>query len=47
MLIDSPKDIPHCLYNEESEIFRVLVVKTPNPTGNLNKQAIQTITNLK
>jgi len=47
MLVDSPKDIPHCLYNEESEIFRVLVVKTPNPTGNLNKQAIQTITNLK
>lgn|SRR5450759_692771 len=47
MLIDSPKDIPHCLYNEGSEIFRVLVVKTPKPTGNQNKQAIQNITNLK
>lgn len=36
MLIDSPKNIPHCLNNEGSEIFRVLVVKTPNPTGNKN-----------
>lgn len=34
MLIDSPKNIPHCLYNEGSENFRVLVVKTPKPTGN-------------
>jgi mannose-6-phosphate isomerase-like protein (cupin superfamily) len=32
MLIDSPKDIPHCIYNEGSEDFRVLVVKTPKPT---------------
>ena len=32
MLIDSPKNIPHCLYNEGSENFRVLVVKTPKPT---------------
>ena len=47
MLIDSPKNIPHCLYNEGSEIFRVLVVKTPKPTSNQNKQAIQTITHLK
>lgn len=31
MLIDSPKNIPHCLYNEGSSDFRVLVVKTPNP----------------
>jgi len=38
LLIDSPKNIPHCLYNKGSEIFRVLVVKTPNPTGNQNKQ---------
>jgi mannose-6-phosphate isomerase-like protein (cupin superfamily) len=37
MLIDSPKNIPHCLNNEGSEIFRVLVVKTPNPIGNKNK----------
>lgn len=34
MLIDSPKNIPHCLYNEGNEDFRVLVVKTPKPTGN-------------
>lgn len=47
MLIDSPKNIPHCLYNEESEIFRVLVVKTPKPTSNQNKQAIQNIINSK
>jgi len=31
MLIDSPKDIPHCLYNESNSDFRVLVVKTPKP----------------
>ncbi len=30
-LIESPKDIPHCWYNESSEVFRVLVVKTPRP----------------
>jgi quercetin dioxygenase-like cupin family protein len=30
-LVDSPKNIPHCLYNEGKEIFRVLVVKTPKP----------------
>ena len=47
MLIDSPKNIPHCLYNEGSEIFRVLVVKTPNPTGDHNKQPIRNIANLK
>ena len=47
MLIDSPKNIPHCLYNEGSGIFRVLVVKTPKPTDNQNKQAIQNIKNSK
>ena len=40
MLVDSPKNIPHCLYNEGKEIFRVLVVKTPNPSSNQNKKAI-------
>jgi mannose-6-phosphate isomerase-like protein (cupin superfamily) len=29
--IDSPAKIPHCWYNESTEILRVLVVKTPNP----------------
>ena len=46
MLVDSPKNIPHCLYNEGTEIFRVLVVKTPKPTSNQNKQSIQNITTL-
>jgi len=40
MLIDSPKNIPHCLYNESNADFRVLVVKTPSPTAEQNKQAI-------
>jgi len=31
ILVDSPKNIPHCLYNDGKEIFRVLVVKTPKP----------------
>jgi mannose-6-phosphate isomerase-like protein (cupin superfamily) len=35
-LIESPKDIPHCWYNESTEVFRVLVVKTPRP-GNSAK----------
>jgi mannose-6-phosphate isomerase-like protein (cupin superfamily) len=39
-LIDSPKGIPHCLYNESKADFRVLVVKTPSPTADQNKQAI-------
>ncbi|MBP1629691.1 MAG: cupin [Bacteroidetes bacterium] len=30
-LIESPKDIPHCLYNESQTDFKVLVVKTPKP----------------
>ena len=30
-LIESPKDIPHCWYNESGAAFRVLVVKTPRP----------------
>ncbi len=33
-VIDSPKDIPHCWYNESDDILRVLVVKVPRPTGN-------------
>ncbi len=31
MLIESPKDIPHCLYNESNSDFRILVVKTSKP----------------
>ena len=41
MLIDSPKNIPHCMYNESKDIFRVLVVKTPKPTMLQNSQAIK------
>ncbi len=47
MLIDSPKNIPHCLYNESSGDFRILVIKTPNPTANQNRQAIQDMMKLK
>ena len=39
-LIDSPKTF-HCLYNESNADFRVLVVKTPSPTAEQNKQAIK------
>jgi mannose-6-phosphate isomerase-like protein (cupin superfamily) len=45
MLIDSPKNIPHYLYNEGSSNFRILVVKTPKPTDNQIRQAIQNISN--
>src|SRR5574344_2538343 len=31
MLIESPKDIPNCLYNVRNSGFRILVVKTPKP----------------
>ena len=47
MLIESPKSIPHCLYNESNADFRVLVVKTPGPTTDQNKQAIQSMLNSK
>ncbi|MCK5130872.1 MAG: cupin domain-containing protein [Candidatus Sabulitectum sp.] len=33
-VIDSPKDIPHCWYNESDADLRVLVVKVPKPTTN-------------
>ena len=28
----SPKDIPHCIYNNSDKVARILVVKTPKPT---------------
>jgi len=31
-VIESPKDIPHCWYNESNADLRVLVVKVPKPT---------------
>ncbi|NLA24340.1 MAG: cupin domain-containing protein [Bacteroidales bacterium] len=31
--IDSPAKIPHCWYNESTEVLRILVVKTPRPTN--------------
>ncbi len=33
-VIDSPKDIPHCWYNESNAVLKVLVVKVPKPTTN-------------
>lgn len=41
ILVDSPRNIPHCLYNESDADFRVLVVKTPKPSMEQNKTAIQ------
>ncbi len=32
-LIESPKGIPHCWYNESETVFRVLVVKAPRPSA--------------
>ena len=31
-LVESPKDIVHCIYNNTDEIVRILVVKAPRPT---------------
>jgi len=31
-VIESPKDISHCWYNEGTETLRILVVKVPRPT---------------
>lgn len=33
-VIESPKDIPHCWYNESNADLRVLVLKIPRPTSN-------------
>lgn len=30
-LVESPKDIVHCLYNKSENIARILVVKAPKP----------------
>jgi len=31
-LVESPKGIPHCIYNNSKNVVRVLVVKVPKPT---------------
>lgn len=31
-LVESPKDIMHCIYNNSDKVVRVLVVKAPKPT---------------
>ncbi len=31
-LVESPKDIVHCIYNNSKKTVRVLVVKAPKPT---------------
>jgi mannose-6-phosphate isomerase-like protein (cupin superfamily) len=31
-LVESPKDIVHCWYNEKSEPLRFMVIKAPRPT---------------
>ncbi len=30
-LVDSPRDIPHCWYNNGEQTLRVLIVKVPKP----------------
>ena len=32
-LVESPKDIVHCIYNNSDTIVRVLVVKAPKPVA--------------
>ncbi len=32
MLVESPKNIVHCLYNHSDKPARILVIKTPKPT---------------
>lgn len=34
LLVESPKDIVHCIYNHSEKPARILVVKTPKPTQN-------------
>ena len=31
-LVESPKDILHCWYNESSDLLRFMVIKAPKPT---------------
>jgi quercetin dioxygenase-like cupin family protein len=32
-LVESPKDIVHCIYNNSDKVVRVLVVKAPKPVA--------------
>ncbi len=32
-LVESPKDIPHCISNNSDKVVRVLVVKAPKPSA--------------
>ncbi|MCF7912818.1 MAG: cupin domain-containing protein [Candidatus Cloacimonetes bacterium] len=32
-LVESPRDIVHCIYNNSETIARVLVIKTPKPVS--------------
>jgi len=32
-IVESPKDIVHCIYNETQKAVRVLVMKLPKPTS--------------
>lgn len=42
-LIDSPANIPHGWQNDSDSILKLLVVKTPKPTADQNKEAVQNI----
>ena len=32
-LVESPKDLPHCISNNSDKLVRILVVKAPKPTA--------------
>ncbi len=32
-LVESPKNLVHCWYNDSSEVLQFMVVKTPKPTS--------------
>lgn len=34
MLVESPREILHCIYNYSDRVSRILVVKAPKPTQN-------------
>jgi quercetin dioxygenase-like cupin family protein len=39
-LVDSPAHIPHGLQNNSNSILRLLVIKTPRPNSDQNKETI-------
>lgn len=46
-LIDSPANIPHGWFNNSNSVLRFLVVKTPRPSTNQNRDAVHNILRTK